>query len=205
MIRLYKYINNFLSMIKNIIFDLVDTLYDQSKDGLYQDALPALNDLKKRFGLILVTDKTDNKESLVHDLGLKEIFDKVIIESKNKELFNRLLNESRLHHSECIVVGDGATNELNIANELNIKSIKIKRNSKSKSKKNTRYISSLTEIMDLIDSINKNNQNNIIDQKEITLKDRNNKKYNVSVYLKEVLVRNNNYNTKAFCKITKSK
>lgn len=175
MIGIYKCLNNLLFMIKNIIFDLVETIYDPSKDELYPDALQVLDNLKKRFGLILVTDKTDNKETLIQNLGLKEIFDNIIIESKNKELFNKLLKDNNLPHSECIVVGDGATNELKIADELKIKSIQIKRNGKSK--KNNQYISSLSEILDLINSINKNNLNNIIDQKEIKLKDRNNKKY----------------------------
>lgn len=188
-------------MIKSVIFDLVGTLYDDSADELYRDALPTLNELKNRFGLVLVTDIKNNKECLIRNLGIYDIFDKVVIDQKNKEVLKEILRQSNLHPSECIVVGDGATNELKIANELNIKSIQINRDKTFK--EDNQRISSLSKIAGIIDSHNKNNTNKIIDQREIILKDSNNKKYMISVYLKEVLVRNNNYNIKAFCKIMK--
>ena len=185
-------------MIKGLIFDFVGTLYDGASNRLYDDTIPALTGLKGKFSLILVTDASGNKEGLIRSLGIYDLFDNVIVQKKGIELFQNILQRNNLNPSECLVIGDGGTNELDIADKLNIKKVMINRSGDGTIADGC--IANLAQVRSIIESYDKKGLGRIIDQKNLFLSDGNNR-YKVNVYLKEVLVRNNYHNTKAFCRI----
>lgn len=136
-------------MIKTIIFDLIDTLYDPNSKKLFPDTLTTLDLLKNNFSLILVTDFKEDKKRLLDDLGLEKYFDNIIISNKSNNLFESILNGNSIRASECLVIGDNEKNEIQIARNLNLNYLVINR---KKVLSNSDSIGSLIEII-LFDKI----------------------------------------------------
>ena len=136
-------------MIKTIIFDLIDTLYDPNSKKLFPDTLTTLDLLKNNFSLILVTDFKEDKKRLLDDLGLEKYFDNIIISNKRNNLFESILNGNSIRASECLVIGDNEKNEIQIARNLNLNYLVINR---KKVLSNSDSIGSLIEII-LFDKI----------------------------------------------------
>ena len=179
-------------MIKCIIFDLIGTLYDEGSSNLHRDGIQVLKQLKKRHHLVLVTDLNKDKHKLVENLGLYNYFDKVIISKKNKELFKNIINDKKILPSESLVIGDNLENEIKIAKTLNMKYLFVDRKNYLQG---PNVISSLNQI--------NSHLGNVKDGKTVLLRD-GSELLKVRVYLKEVMVKNNNFKTKAFCKILDS-
>jgi len=189
-------------MIKSIIFDLMGTLYNPHNSQLYEETISTLKDLKNTCYLILLTDLKKGKSRLIQELGLREYFDEVIIGEKSDTLFTNVMKQSNIDPSECMVIGDNEEEEIRIAKNLNMLSFLVKREKPPSPQQNT--ISNLTEINTHLTSCNNSNfpEDEILDEKLVELSGGKNL-FQVKVYLKRVLVRNNHLNTKSFCKIVK--
>jgi len=107
-------------MIKGIIFDFNRTLYNPESGALEPGAKEVLEYLS-RYKLCLISKKsTEDRESLIRDLGIVDCFlDIQVIEGNKQEAhFQRCLEKMQLVAQEVAVVGDRIREEIKLGNKM---------------------------------------------------------------------------------------
>ncbi len=109
-------------MIKGIIFDFINTLYDPEKKQLFTGVLSLLKDLKTSgIKLGLLSYGSAGKIELIRKLGLNEYFDKVAVtEEKSPAEFQLFLEQFKLNPDQILVVGDRLDDEIKTGKSLGL-------------------------------------------------------------------------------------
>jgi len=113
-------------MRKAIIFDFNRTLYDPEKGSFVQGAIGSLETLKKEgFLLFLVGKGTDERASLINELGLHRYFDEIIVKEE-KDLADFEYLKKKYSGVDFYTVGDRVKKEIRFGNECGFKTIWFK-------------------------------------------------------------------------------
>lgn len=106
-----------------IIFDFNRTLFDPESKKLFPGVIDMLTKLKNDNRLILITRKEGQREDLIEKLGLKELFERIVLtDKKTVEAFTSLIAKN----DRTIVVGDRLVDEITIGNQLGCTTIHLK-------------------------------------------------------------------------------
>ncbi|MEM2994653.1 MAG: HAD-IIIA family hydrolase [Candidatus Bathyarchaeia archaeon] len=127
-------------MIKAVFFDLGDTLVDEDNFETLPYAHEVLKSLKEqRYKLAVVCDTEASKEevkAIMRKAGILEYFDVVVVSSEvgatkpNEKIFRVALDELGLQPSEVVMVGNRISRDILGGNQLGMRTILIKWNSR---------------------------------------------------------------------------
>ncbi len=118
-------------MIKAVVFDYTNTLYDVDKDTLYPEVVEILRELQKRGIKLAVVSRAPNLEERLkefQDLDLNKYFQaiEVVLRGETKEL-QITLNKLGIKAEECLVIGDRVKSEILEGNKIGCVTIWIRR------------------------------------------------------------------------------
>lgn len=105
--------------------------YDQAKSSI-SDAIPVLDNLKKRFPMVLVSNFYGNVESVLEDFGLRKYFDAVIesavvgVRKPDPKIFALGVEALNLPAEDVLVIGDSYKKDILPAESLGCKVLWIK-------------------------------------------------------------------------------
>lgn len=107
--------------------------YKRVKEGLlypYPNVVPTLNELKKRYKLVILTDAPRIQAWIrLASMGIQDKFDYVITfddtrtKKPGKKPFLFALKKIKLKPEECVMVGDSLRRDLSAAKELGFKTV----------------------------------------------------------------------------------
>jgi len=116
-------------MEKIIIFDFNRTLYDPEFKKLMRGARGLLKNLRKKYGLYLITSDSDadeDRKALIAMLGIKNYFRRILFcKKKTKQEFRKIINKKHIDRKSSFVIGDQIRREIKIGNSLGLKTIRI--------------------------------------------------------------------------------
>ena len=127
--------------------------YDNNRYTLYNDVKGTLETLSKQYKLVILSDNFPSIKRILKDMDIDKYFELIIISTfygyrkKDKILFNILKNNIQYKKGTAIFIDDNENN-LNIAKEYELISIKMDRNKNSKSK--YPIINNMTDIFTII-------------------------------------------------------
>ena len=109
-----------------IIFDFNRTLYNPDIEALMPNAVKVLLALKQAgYKMFLIGKGTTERVTLIHDLGLEQFFEEIIVkDEKDLQDFIRLKNAYSDH--EFYSVGDRIKKEIKFSNQAGCKTIWFK-------------------------------------------------------------------------------
>jgi len=114
--------------IKAIVFDFNRTLYDPDADSLVPGALQALEDLSRKYPLVLYSKKGEGRDERIAELGLPRFFKKMVaVESKSGKDLESVARELGIKPQEIVVVGDRVRSELRAGREAGCATIWFRR------------------------------------------------------------------------------
>jgi FMN phosphatase YigB (HAD superfamily) len=114
-------------MKKAIIFDFNRTLYDPDTGELMNGALDVLRILKQDgYKMFLIGKGTEERTTLIHDLGLEDYFDKIIV--KDEKDLNDFFDLKKNHPDhEFYSIGDRIKKEIKYSNKAGCKTVWFKK------------------------------------------------------------------------------
>lgn len=103
----------------------------------YPDTIPALEKLKKKYKIILISN-TDcfSVDSVMEKYDMKKLFDAIVLSydvgmlKTNPEMFEKALKKVKVKKGDAIMVGDSIESDISGAENAGIKAILIDRNNK---------------------------------------------------------------------------
>lgn len=111
--------------------ELAKLCYQAAKSQV-EKAIPVLEDISKRYPLVLVSNFYGNIETVLQDFGLKKFFPEIIesavvgVRKPDPEIFNLGVKKLGLKPEEVLVVGDSYKKDILPAEKLGCKTIWIK-------------------------------------------------------------------------------
>ena len=119
----------------NLINDLTDIVLGSLKaQTAYDDTIEVLNNLKKDYRLILLSNTfIEGFTNLKNNYPNDNLFELIVLSYEeniikpNKKLYEKILNRSGLNKNEVIMIGDNYHDDVLVANEVGIKSILLDR------------------------------------------------------------------------------
>ncbi len=127
--------------------------YDNNRYTLYNDVKETLETLSKQYKLVILSDNFPSIKRILKNMDIDKYFKPIIISTfygyrkKDKILFNILKNNIQYKKGTAIFIDDNENN-LDIAKEYELISIKMDRNKNKKSK--YPIINNLTDIFTII-------------------------------------------------------
>ncbi len=114
-------------MQKAVIFDFNRTLYDPENGAFMEGAIASLEALKREgFLLFLIGKGTEERASLINELGLHRYFDEIIVkEEKEPEDFEYL--KKKYSFADFYAIGDRVKKEITFGNRCGFKTIWFKK------------------------------------------------------------------------------
>ena len=112
-------------IMKAIIWDFLNTIYDSREGALYDGAKELLEKLHKKYKQALVSSTFDvhGRIELIKSFSIWGCFDRVEIGLKTKKLFLDICKEFGCDPCEVYIIGDNELNEIRIGNKLKMKTI----------------------------------------------------------------------------------
>lgn len=107
-------------MIKAIIFDWIDTIY-QRNSGLFPESRQILEEFSKKYMLGLVSKRKDPKQGYgeIDELNISKYFGSIVIARRKTPIeFRKCLSELSVNPKETLVVGDRTIREIRIGNQM---------------------------------------------------------------------------------------
>jgi FMN phosphatase YigB (HAD superfamily) len=113
-------------MQKAVIFDFNRTLYDPEKGAFMKGAIASLESLKKNGVMLFLIGKgTDERASLINELGLHRYFDEIIVREE-KELKDFEYLKKKYAYAVFYAIGDRVKKEITFGNLCGFKTIWFK-------------------------------------------------------------------------------
>lgn len=110
---------------KLIIWDFRNTIYNTDTKSFNKGAREVLEHFKNGYTQILVTASADAEERIreIEGLQVDHYFKEIIISSKTKEVFKKVLNDYKTNAENAVIIGDQYSSEIAIGNELGMRTI----------------------------------------------------------------------------------
>lgn len=132
-----------------------DIVYNDNKFIFFDDVEPAINKLKGRYKLGILSDTWPSLERVYRNIGLRDCFQSFVMSSvhgitkSDKRLFQIAINEIGTDAGEIIFVDDSEKN-LAMARKVGMVPVKINRYGHGKGRSAFREIGSLEELLQLV-------------------------------------------------------
>jgi putative hydrolase of the HAD superfamily len=126
-------------MIKGIIFDWGETLWDNKNDQLFLDAKEILEYLKQKGYKMSILSRIQPESGIWHEIfegrhkrirdsGLESYFDKVLVSTKKEREEIYSINELwNFDYQSILSIGDQVKVDVKLANKLGMQSVWIKK------------------------------------------------------------------------------
>lgn len=132
-----------------IIFDYNRTIYNPDTDNLYQGVFDLLKKLALKHELYLVSHNDPARRNRLKELNISNLFQRsLFVGKKTKQIFDEISGFEK----NTIVIGDSISNEIEIGNQLNLITIRVRQGRFSNEKpKNKNQVAKfeVTNISDL--------------------------------------------------------
>ncbi len=138
--------------MKLLIWDFLNTIYDGNRDDFLEDALELLEGFHGKHKQILVssTKHLENRIHLIQRFGLDKYFTEIVISAKTKELFEDLITKHGEETNEVYIIGDLYEKEIQIGNELGVKTIWLRDNDEDAGYEYWKKIKRLKELEEIL-------------------------------------------------------
>lgn len=98
---------------------------------LYDDALPTLTQLRKKYQMGIIANQSGHALSLLQKYGMMGLFEAVVFSSQtgfrkpDRRIFEAALLSAGKSGPDCVMIGDRLDTDIKPANELGMKTIRI--------------------------------------------------------------------------------
>ena len=98
---------------------------------LYDDALPTLNQLRKKYQMGIIANQSGHALSFLQKYGIIGLFEAVVFSSQtgfrkpDRRIFEAALLSAGKSGPDCVMIGDRLDTDIKPANELGMKTIRI--------------------------------------------------------------------------------
>jgi FMN phosphatase YigB (HAD superfamily) len=105
-----------------LLFDFMRTLYDPESTSLYPNTYNILEKLHHDYEIYIISRNEVERRPLLSDLNIKQFLVKTFFTETKDELLFKKITENKSTR-EYIIIGDYAPEEIDIGNQLHIKTI----------------------------------------------------------------------------------